>query len=210
MCEGPHAYIPAAFVAKAEMIYTQLGERVENVLHFFKDGGYSVADLNQLGADIVASYPTSIADHQSGDAQLVLVRLTDLNSEFGPVVEYTTGLPLGGDQGAPIETGGTTVVTKFASDGRGRSRRGRAYNVGLPTSQIADNRVSDVWAQGITDDWKDFQTQMATLDATRAQVIVSYCEDGIWRAEALVSVISSVSTDVYIDSIRRRLHGRGQ
>lgn len=210
MCEGPHPYIPATNVTKAELVYTQLGEVVENVLHFSTISPLSGDELLQLGGEIRAAWEANIRPLISVSASLFKIRLTDLTTEIGPSVEYTTGLPLAGSESNPVTNGAQTVTTKFTTAGRGRSRRGRLYNVGMPDSFATNNQISAANAALYTAAWNGFREDMLLASLSAIQVIVSYCGDKTWRTEALITAVTGASTEVFLDSQRRRLHNRGQ
>jgi len=210
MCEGPHPYIPVTNVAKCELVYTVLDQIVENVLHFSNTVPWNVTSLLQLGADAKDAWAANLRNNQSTDAQLIKIRLTDLTTETGAAVEYVTGLPLAGTIGNGVENGAQTIATKFTTDGRGRSRRGRAYNIGIPDNAVTNNRITDTYAQEITDGWEAFRSDILGGTTAAIMVVVSLCQGKSWLEEGEAYAITGTSTDVWVDSQRRRLHGRGQ
>jgi len=210
MCEGPHPYIPVPNTAKCEMIYTVLDEVVENVLHFFKASPWNVATLLSLGASVKGAWDLYIQPNQSTDCVLTRIKLTDLASQTGASVEYVAGLPLAGTIGNGVENGAQTVVTKLLTPGRGRSRRGRIYNIGMPDNTVTNNRITDAYAQDLTDAWNNFRAEVLTGAEEAVQVIVSQCQGKAWLETGETYEVVDCSTDVWVDSQRRRLHGRGQ
>lgn len=209
MCTGRHAFIPATNVVRTEMIYSQLGEVAENVLHFAFTAAPSISSMQQFGDALITSWAANMKPIQSLSVSLDLIRLTDLNSDSGPVVERTTGLPQAGGDSTPVKSTGWSLATKFSGDGRGRSRRGRAFFVGLNSFRVNDNRVTDAFAQTLSDVWLGMIADAIDDFGDGLHVIVSYCSEGAWRSDALVTNVTGYSTEPYIDSMRRRLHGRG-
>jgi len=210
MCEGPHPYIPVVNVAKCEMVYEVLGEIVENVLHFSKITPWTVATLLSLGATVKGAWDLYIQPQQSTDAILNKIRLTDLTTQFAAAVEYVDGLPMAGTIGNGVENGAQTVATKLITPGRGRSRRGRIFNVGMPDNTVTNNRITDTYAQDLTDAWNNFRNEVLTGPEEAIQVVVSLCQGKAWLETGEAYAVVDCSTDVWVDSQRRRLHGRGQ
>ena len=210
MCEGPHPYIPVVQVAKVELVYEVLDQIVENVLHFSKVTPWTVSDLLILGSEVKDSWASNLRNNQSTDAILNKIRLTDLTTETSASVEYVTGLPMAGTIGNGVENGAQTIATKFTTDGRGRSRRGRVYNIGIPDNAVTNNRITDAYAQDLTDGWEAFRSDILGGTSAAIMVVVSLCQGKAWLEEGEAYAITGTSTDVWVDSQRRRLHGRGQ
>lgn len=210
MCEGPHPYIPVINTVKTELVYTVLDEIVENVLHFVKTTPWTLTDLATFGAQVKGAWNSNIKQNQSTDCSLIKIRLTDLTTASSPGIEYVTGLPITGTIGNGVENGAQTVATKFLTPGRGRSHRGRAYNVGMPDNTVTNNRITDAYAQDLTDGWEGFRADILGDTLAAIQVVVSYCQGKSWLEEGIPYEVVATSTDVWVDSQRRRLHGRGQ
>jgi len=210
MCEGHHPYIPVVQVAKVELVYEVLDQIVENVLHFSKVTPWTVSDLLILGSEVKDSWASNLRNNQSTDAILNKIRLTDLTTETSASVEYVTGLPMAGTIGNGVENGAQTIATKFTTDGRGRSRRGRVYNIGIPDNAVTNNRITDAYAQDLTDGWEAFRSDILGGTSAAIMVVVSLCQGKAWLEEGEAYAITGTSTDVWVDSQRRRLHGRGQ
>lgn len=208
-CTGPHAYIPAEFTNKIEMIYNVLGETCVNVVHMQGVAALDAAALVTLGDAVITAWAAELKPHQSNSVSLVMVRCTDLTTATGAVVERTTGLPQTGTIGNAVANGAQTVATKFAGAGRGRSLRGRAFWIGAPDNAVVANAITPTYATQISDAWRDFFIAVQTLLPLLGHVVVSYCSGGFWRGEALVTPIVNYSTDIYVDSMRSRLAGRG-
>jgi len=209
MCEGPHPYIPVVQVVKTELVYEVLDQVVENVLHFAKVTPWTISDLLVFGEEVVAAWANNIKAVQSTDCALTKVKLTDLTTETSPAIEYVTALPQFGSIGNGVENGAQTIATKFVTAGRGRSHRGRAYNVGMPDNTVTNNRITDAYAQDLTDAWEGFRADILAGSAGAIQVIVSLCQGKSWLEEGEAYAVIGASTDVWVDSQRRRLHGRG-
>jgi len=209
MCEGPHPYIPVVQVVKTELVYEVLDQVVENVLHFSKVTTWTISDMLEFAAQVKSAWNDNIRPNQSTDCALTKIRVTDLTTETSAAIEYVTGLPLIGAIGNGVENGAQTVATKFITAGRGRSHRGRAYNVGMPDNTVTNNRITDAYAQDLTDGWNQFRADILGGTQEAIQVIVSLCQGKAWLEEGEAYAVIDSSTDVWVDSQRRRLHGRG-
>lgn len=211
MCTGPHDFIPAENTAKLELIYTLYGQRVENVLHFQSSDGWNSAALTNLANEAITSWDTNIAGHTSDDVALVLVRATDVSVDDGVGVEIAPAVATTGDIAQPSLPGNVTVSTKFSGGYTGRSRRGRAYFVGIPANAIDGNALGAGIADTINDGWINFFHDVNhDITGDPRHVIVSYCGGGDWRTDALITEVTQYHTDNNLDSQRRRLNERGQ
>jgi len=210
MCTGPHPYIPVPNTAKVELVEAVLGETVENVIHFVNVAGWDSASLLQLAIDVKNAWNDNIKPVQSTSAALVKIRCTDLSSETGPSIEYTAGLPITGNIGNAVTNGAQTVATKFTTAQRGRSYRGRVYNIGIPDNAVTNNRIADDYALQLTLAWEQFRADILAEPLASIMAVVSTCQNNAWLTEGIATAIIGTSTDAYVDSQRRRLHGRGQ
>jgi len=80
----------------------------------------------------------------------------------------------------------------------------------MPDNTVTNNRITDAYAQDLTDAWNNFRTEVLTGPEEAIQVIVSLCQDKAWLETGEAYAVVDASTDVWVDSQRRRLHGRGQ
>lgn len=210
MCVGPHDFIPAPNTAKLEMIYSEFGQRIENVLHIRKIGGWTSETLLDLANAAQQAWTTNLRPAQAGDVTIQLIRATDVSVENGPGVEIGDISPNGGLLQSPGLPTGTTVATKFSTGLTGRSNRGRAFWVGLVEEDVTGNQISGVVQTRINQAWNNFFTDLVGLVPGAQHVVVSYCNNKAWRTTAAVNTVLSYSTDLDVDSMRRRLTGRGQ
>jgi len=209
MCEPPRPYIPATGVARVDMTYLVLGETAMNVIHFFMLGGWNTDQLNELAAAVKVAHTDNLKPHQSESASLERINCTDLTTQTGPSIEYTTGLPVIGSIGNAVANTMQTVATKFGTAGRGRSKRGRAYWVGVPDNAVVLNKITSTYAGQISNAWNDFFNDVSVAIDGAFGVVVSYCQNKVWLENADITVITHFSTEVYVDSQRRRGPGRG-
>jgi len=213
MCTGPRPFIPAGNAVKLDLIYTLDLQRVMNVVYIDGQDVWSSENMQDLAANAANSWETNIAPLVADNLQLVLVRVTALNvpSAFG--VEYEPVTPIFGDVSGGSLPNNVTLTTKFSSGLTGRSRRGRIYTPAIPRSSVttsAINEVTAVLAGDFSSSWGNFFTELVGgTDNAAAHVVASFCADGEWRDAALLTPVISYSTNVTLDSQRRRLPERG-
>lgn len=210
MCTGTHPFIPAERTARLELICLANEQIVENVVYIKGTEEWNSASLEELVDNAITAWPNQLGDEISEGVQLSKVRATDVSFEDSFQVEKEPTEPTFGSGGADILPNNVTLATKFLSGHAGRSWRGRVYNIGLYGSQVTGQAVSSVTAGNISSNWASFFGYLTDFtDNASGHVVVSYCHDGEWREVAQTTPVTSYVTEVFIDSQRRRLTGRG-
>lgn len=203
-----HPFIPAEDVAKVEMIYSWYSQTIENVFHCHnKDGAFGTTEMSLLAGYFKSWFDSNKKASTASTCSLQLIRVTDLTTETSPGIEYTTGLPIAGTSADPGAPSNVTLAVKWTTGLRGRSYRGRTYIPGMTASVFTGNTISGGNATALTTIYAGLITNML---APWELVVVSLMHDGAWRSVATVTPISGASVDIYADSQRRRLTGRGR
>lgn len=202
------AFIPVPLVVQAELIYTWDGQIVENVVHFMPDVPPTPTLMAELGAALVTWFGVDVGPYVSNTVSLIEVKLTDLTTAFAPVVNHSAGLPLTGDRVSASLPNSVALVLTKRTGLRGRSFRGRVYQVGLCEDQVTANAVIGTSLTGLVASWNN-NIEITTAGATWEMGVVSRFENNIPRTEGLFTEITNFSTDGRVDSMRRRLPGRG-
>jgi len=202
------AFIPVNDCAMVELRYTFLGQQMENTLYFDFAGSSSPDVLLDIGSMVLDWWTEHLSPAQSVSLQLTEVFVTDLTSAVSPAL--STPAPdgsTGGKIGDP-EPGNVSLAVSFKTGGRGRSSRGRNYFVGFVETQVTGNRVQHTDA---TDIQAAYQALIGIASAASTPwVVVSRFLDGAPRVTGLKQDVTSVSlADENVDSMRRRLNGRG-
>jgi len=210
MCEGPHDFIPAANVARVDLRYLEYGQRMQNTLYFLGTAQWDATSLEELVDAAIANWATEMGSTVAIAVALDSVKAQDMEVDEGVAVEK---IPVSATTGArnnePMPSG-VTVATKFSTLLSGRSHRGRVYNVGLTDDMVNGNALAGVVAGDISSNWSSFVTAIiSATDNATTHVVVSYCHNKVWRTVAEITPIIGYSTDIYIDSQRRRLTNRG-
>jgi hypothetical protein len=202
------AFVPISSTVQLEYLQRQDGQAVENVVNYRLLGGVpTVGDINVLCAAAVAWWNTNLKPLTASNVSLVGVKATSLQSAISPVVEYLTGLPISGTALGTALPNNVTVVTRLATDARGRSYRGRVYHVGLTTSHVTGNTVNAAIRASLVAAW----TAAFTLGASPSWflVVASRVTNGAPRVNGIKTDVTGVSVNPTIDSQRRRLPERG-
>jgi len=209
MCIGTHPYIPAANTARVDLVYTQFGQTMMNVLYWQFSAQPGLGELTDLLNNIKDAWLTHIDVNTSNTASVTLLRATDLTVEDGVGVEIDPAASMIGARTSEAEPGNVTAAVKFSTGRTGRSFRGRLYHIGLTTDQVVGNGLTGTVPAEIKSGWENFFTAIAGLSPNPNHVIVSLCHNKAWRTVAEVTQVLSYSVDPNIDSQRRRLTGRG-
>jgi len=201
------AFIPVPNVAEAVMVYSLDSQRVVNTLYFEFATPPDVSDLNLLAAEL----ETWQQGYQRGlvPNAVILneVQCTDLTTESGPGIVYTTGLPAPGVGGTVALPNNVTLAVTFLTELRGRSYRGRNYYIQLAESEVTANTVTALKITEITDMYEALMDPGTISVPT--WVVVSRYTDGAPRTTGVATPITGVRVNPTIDSQRRRLPGRG-
>lgn len=201
-------FIPVPDVVQAELICTWSTQVIETVLHFQPDNPPDPGNMAELGAELVGWWSSDIRPVVPTTLTLTQVKLVDLSTETGLVLNYSTGLPLVGTGASPSLPNNVACVITKRTLLRGRSFRGRIYHPGLMENQVVDNTVSGTTVSGLLGIYGQLRT-FSTTSADWNMVVVSRYSNNAPRATGVATFVNSLSCDGTIDSQRRRLPGRG-
>lgn len=208
MCTGTHAFIPAIETAKVDFVQLYDGQVVVNSMYFVKDGGWNQADIANLadaaGDAFVANWLPSAVNALT----YTLTRATDVDHDNSWQTEDSSHLGAAGGLAHEGLPGGSALVVKQTTGHRGRSFRGRTYFCGLDETQVTRNSVDGSYRNDIV---SAVQTTAETIQTAMecTHVVASYCQEGVWLTTAVLTPITDYSADIFVDSQRRRLTGRG-
>ena len=212
MCTGSHPFIPASGVCSLEFICQQEGQRIENVLHFHKEGAWTAAQLALMCSAGASAWSTYIAPQTAVNVTLNLVRAVDLASELGAYAEFSPASAPGGNTGTALPNG-VSLRIRATTGLHGRSQRGGPYHIGLVQEMLDPLNTNDITvtaATAIVDAWTEFQHALEIIE-TSAMVILSYCHNKEWRTTAQQEPITSLGvSDYHLDRQWRRAPGRGR
>lgn len=203
-------FIPVPDTAMFELVFTQNGEFAENVYHVEHPGGWSEANLLTTCAAFHDWWMTHVKIMTGLQVQLEKILGTDMSDQFGPRVEYVTGLPqvggLGSGDGVPNHV---AVAVKWLTAKRGRSYRGRTYHFGLRSTQFSNNTVSAGIVADLRTAYNALIVEVEGAGGDRL-VVASRYANKMARDPGVATPIIACTVDPIIDSQRRRLPGRGR
>jgi hypothetical protein len=202
-------FVPVPNTCSVEMIYESMGQKCENVFHASKINTFSASDL----ADICVIFADWFIAHGKAlcntGVALSKIVAKDISSQTGPAIEYTGSLPVYGVYtGTTVMPLNVTVAVSFGTNLRGRSYRGRIYQIGLTNLSCTDNQVSSSYRSDLITYYGDLVSAVSTGGFDLC--VVSRFHNKAPRTTGVATPITSVSVDPNLDSQRRRLTGRGQ
>lgn len=203
------AFIPVTNVAMVEIRMNWDGQHVENTLYFLGGGAWNTTQLGTLAFDIRTWWDASIAPEISNTVELSEVYVTDLTSATSPTAQAAGGPSFAGGLTNPSLPNSVSLAVSFRTAGRGRSSRGRNYVVGLTESQVVGNEVVGTAVDALIDAYEVLLG--LALPNTAEWVVVSRFTNNAPRASGVTAPVTDVVVvDPVVDSMRRRLPGRGQ
>lgn len=208
MCTGQHPFIPATNTARVDMIYSTAGGIAENVYHVRFPANPGPADLTDLAALFADWEADEARNNRSSSIALSLIKVKDLTTVESEGIEYAIGLPLPGVLASPVMPNSVTAAVKWTTGFTGRSRRGRTFIIGLSEAQCIGDQLASGDRTALRNNYQALLDRIGT--AGQELVVVSYCNNGAWRAAAQVTPILACSLEGTLDVQRRRLLGRGQ
>lgn len=202
-------YIPVSDTVMAELFMIWDSQLIETVLHFSPVvAGYNLAQMGDLGDALVTWWGTNIKPGMPTTLSLSGVKITDMASETGPVVDVSTGLPVIGTNASPSLPNNVACVFTKRTALRGRSYRGRIYHPGLCESMVTGNTVLASQVTTNITAYNLLRSFTANTKVWKLQV-VSRRFEGADRLTGVTEPVTGFTSDGVVDSQRRRLPGRG-
>lgn len=202
------AFIPVPNVAKVTLQWVLAGQTVEITISLLRSAGWTTPTLAQAAVDVRDWYIAQVRPNQASTMTLVNVNATDQSSASSPSYDLpVVASNVGTNASTPLPNS-VAAVTKFLTASRGRSFRGRAYNVGLVQNmQATSTLLTTASAAALTAMWAAL-SGFLTLSAS-SHVVASRFAGGVPRGSGIATPITGYATDQSFDSQRRRLAGRG-
>jgi len=204
------AFIPLPYGIKLEFSFNKDGQVCVNVFWCTKSSPVAVTSTDLDNA--LAAMRTWWSNYRSNvTTSTILTGLlaTDWSVEDG--IQSTDLAPPtpGGLLGGANVANNVTMALSFVTGRRGRSRRGRAYLVGLGAADFASANVLNVSAASdIANAYQAYKTALNGYNLV--PVVASFETAGAARTVGQATAITKVGfTDGFVDSMRRRLPGRG-
>jgi len=202
------AFIPALDTAKVAITSHLDSQQVVNTTYWQTPGGWTAASLDALANAMGAWYVAHILVWLSGQFTYANTVATDISVEGGAQAIDATGSGGAGGNSSPSLPANAAYCVSIRTARTGRSGRGRNYISGIPQVHlIAPNHLADSWTAGILN---GYGMLLSTPPTGSTWVIVSRFSNKVARPAALVLPVTGVlAIDNVVDSMRRRLPGRG-
>lgn len=203
------AFVPTNNCAKVDVVWTWRSQAAVNTLWFEGDANYSIADLTGLAQGVASWLANYLAPLLSSDLACNLIRATAQEGTTAPSVEYVPSPTIVGGDADNSVTNNTAFVVTFSTSERGRGGRGRNYIPGIPANELTGNSLGVSYATNLVSQYNDLNPEVTGVNNSR-HVIVSFQANGLALPTGVKKeVIAYRYADVFIDSQRRRLPGRG-
>lgn len=202
------AFQPVIGTAEVDIRGTLNGQLVENTI-FLHVGDAWTAELLASAASIVRDWwfanimpalPTAYVFRE--------VFVKDLTTAAGLEASDSIGFGIQGTDSRAVLPGNATLAVSFRTGLAGRSFRGRNFVPGMTVGDVEGNTVTTGFAGEMSGGYEALLTALVDSDFT--WVVVSRVTEGAIRATGLTTPVIAVAiTDLLVDSMRRRLTGRG-
>lgn len=208
MWKNAMAFIETPNTALAELRYLWRNQVCENTLWFEKAAPFSISDLEDVADALYNDFwNTALQPLISSECALIGIRVTAQDSTTAPVFDSTFSSPSSGGAGPSVVNNSTWAI-QFKTAERGRSYRGRNYMCGIPQEAVSGNYLVLSQAGLYVGIYENLLTFPTSINAQH--VVVSHYTGGGARAFGLTTpVIAYGYADLALDSMRRRLPGRG-
>lgn len=202
------AFQPAPNCVGVEIRCDLFGERVENTLNFELPGTPTASEVQEIAEQIEGWFVTSLLPGLSNQLFYVETYARSLHSASAPEFTANTNAGDPGGQTSPGLPANVTWCVKFLTGLTGRSYRGRNYMVGLCENQVVGNTFDSTAAANFVAAYEDILTIQAGFDWV--WIVLSRQQNNVVLTNAVGAPVIGVGyTDLFIDSQRRRLSGRG-
>jgi hypothetical protein len=201
-------FIPVSSTVRAELRYVMANQQCENVIHCKGNLPADEDDLNLIGQTLVGWWINEMKGMTSNNTTLQGIKLTALDAADSPSIFYTTGCPVQGLNSSGTLPNNVSLAAKLGTAKRGRNFTGRWFMAGVPRNEVTDNSVSLTFQNALKTALENLITSL--LAENWPLQIVSYIFNRTFRSQGVTTPVTSISVDPTIDSMRRRLPGRGR
>lgn len=203
-------FIPTPHTASVEFMYALTNQVAENRIHVLADTNFDEAMVDTLW-NTCKTWWINVWKPTVGPAcSFNRLRVKAIHASDAPLLDQVVLPAQTGTKSGIALPNNSTFTVKFATGLAGRTARGRWYVAGL-TSDCVSNGI--VVPSGVAGAWVNALTalqdelQLSTWDLC----ITSFRVNKAWRTEGLSRPVTGISyTDLNLDSMRRRLAGRGR
>lgn len=204
----PMPQYDVAGLMRVELHFLQLGEHTMNVFWVKSNLNETTPVQEELVAGTFVNWwTTSIRPYITNQMQLYEVVVKELRPD-GIAILYTEDLPSDGMKSEDPLPNNVALAVHWGTGLVGRSRHGRTFQGGLTVDEVNGNTCTI--ATLIQEAYDALRTTLDNITLNVEFSIVSFVHANAWRTVPLTTPISGVAVESTLDSMRRRLPGRGQ
>lgn len=204
----PLPFQAAPNTARIELIFTQDGQRVENVFHITYSSFFTTGHLYEAINAFRDWWAADGKGYASSAVKPTLIVAASLQDATAPTVEASLDADPVGTRTSPAMPMNVTVAVGLRTALRGRSYRGRIYHVGLTEDMIAFSVLLPVYVTDLVANYNALRATLAPYGFALA--VLSRVNGGVRRTVGVSTPVESITVDAFLDSQRRRLPGRGR
>lgn len=203
----PYTSLPNT--CEAIMVYTMGGQVQENVYFFQGATSWSMSLLSTFATDLFNTENISLKSLRNQFCQLIHITTIDRSTQFGPRADSGFSV-FGTDTSAPMPNN-ATVALSWRTAKRGRRFRGRTYHIGLSEGML-DNTAQSISASAGVLLVTGYQHLISNTFTNSAKLVVAHQVEARHHIAAgtVEPVLNVTTTDLFVDSQRRRLPGHNR
>lgn len=206
-------FIPVPNTARVCVKYRLHGQDVCNIMWFEKGSPFTGSDLTTLCTAINSWVVTEVMPHLSQDMKFTGTEARSMEELSAPGVELPVVPAEDGGVGFSALPGNVAVAIKFLTGLTGRSFRGRNYIAGWPEPHVAGNSLDSTHVPTWVGAFEALASYLVGLAANHVVVSLFSGVDSsgnpIPRATGVTTPVTNYDLDTDVDSMRKRLNGRG-
>jgi hypothetical protein len=202
-------YIPFTNCVEVLVNHVYGGQDMDEVHGFLFATDPTASDLVNLNHAVHEAWFDQLKDTYSTDVTLNAIKSTNLTTSTSPVSTFFPSTDNIGTLTGNALPNNVAICVSYQTALRGRSYRGRTYHGGLTDAAVDDTtHISSTYQTNLAVSYIAFFAQIET-DVSGVHVILSRRNGGAPRTVGAATEVESVSVDLALDSMRRRLAGRG-
>lgn len=211
-------FIPVPNVAECVIKAILGGQQINNVLHLKNAAGWTTPTLTLAVNALMDAWKADILPKQSIDLAYQGIHAKDLTTSMGVEVDIPWTGTSTGTIGNPAEPGNVALAVGLKTGLAGRSARGRIFFAGLPENSSTDSLVTEAfriaWQAAVGNvvgalTAAGFPLGVVSKYSGYTQTPPKYKKVPTPRVEGIYNAVTTAVADRIVDSMRKRLPGRG-
>jgi len=207
-CNNAMPFIPVLDTVLAEIRMTQDFQKVENTLYFRAQDPFGTPEMEALAEALENWWISDLIPITNAGVALREIFITDLTTATSPTISRAPATLLTGFEASEALPNSVSCSVSMRTAQRGRSFRGRNYFVGLSDLHVGGNTLTEGFVTALTDAYNQIRVISSAVGFDH--VVVSRFADNAPRVAGVATPVTSCNiVDTTVDSMRRRLPGRG-